>query len=183
MLGRYDQIVPITDKLSDVEECVETDTFVLHRFNGDEVFAVESATIKAFKEGGTVELSLYVSTKPKPLQTLPDTASLKQRPHAEVDITLKSLIPSRLVGRRFSIPTAYSEEKEDHVACIYYCEHNDLNNNVVQFLEQQDSQFLIHWTGTTTDVNCYDGSKPETKVEIKAWFTFKEMHKWVRNSS
>jgi len=78
------------------------------------------------------------------------------------------------------VPRSWSEEKEDHVSCIYYCSHQDLNKNVIRVLKQQGSKFLIHWTAETTDVNHYDGSKPDTKVEIKAWFTFKEMRKWVR---
>jgi hypothetical protein len=159
---------------------VETGTFVLHRFNGDEIYAVKSATLEAFEEDGVVELFLYVNTKQRPLQTLPDTAELDQRPNAEVYITLKKLAVSKLLGRRFSVPASWSEEKEDHVSCIYYCEHADLNKNVVRFLEQQGGKFLIHRTGQTADVNYYDGSKPETKVEIKAWFTFKGMRKWVR---
>jgi hypothetical protein len=152
---------------------------VLHRFNGDEIYAVKSATLEAFEEDGAIELFLYVNTKDKPIQTLPDTAELNQHPNAEVYITVKTLIVPKLVGSHFSVPTSWSQEKEDHVSCIYYCAHRNLNENIVRFLEQDQGKFLIHWTGTTTDVNHYDGSKSETKVEIKAWFTFKEMHKWL----
>jgi hypothetical protein len=158
---------------------MEIGTFVLHRFNGDEIYGVKTATIKASEEDGEVELILYVSTRAKPIQTLPDTAELNPHPNAEVYITLKKLDASKLVGRRFSVPTSWSDEKEDHVSCIYYCEHNDLDRNVVKILEQQGSKFLIHWTGKTTDVNYYDDSKPDTRVEIKAWFTFKGMKKWA----
>lgn len=161
---------------------METGTFVLHRFNGNEIYAVKSARIEAFEEDGTIDLFLFVNTKAKPLQTLADTEELKQRPNAEVYITLKVLNLSKFVGRRFSVPASWSEEKADHVSCIYYCEHNDLNQNVVRILEQQGNKFLIHWTGKTTDVNHYDGSKPETKVEIKAWFTFKGIRKWMRST-
>ncbi len=159
---------------------MEVGTFVLHRFNGDEIYAVKSATLQAFEARGAVELFLYVNTKAKPLQTVPDTAELDPRPNAEVYITLKELAASKLVGRRFSVPASWSEEKQGHVSCVYYCEHADLNKNVVRFLEQQGNKFLVHWTGTTTDVNYYDGGKPETKVEIKAWFTFKGLRKWAR---
>jgi hypothetical protein len=158
---------------------METGTFVLHRFNGDEIYAVKSATLEAFEEDDAIDLFLYVNTKDMSLQTLPDSAELNQRPNAEVYITLKTLVVSKLVGRRFSVPTSWCEEKEDHVSCIYYYEHKDLRKKVVRFLEQQGSKFLIHWTGTTPHVNYYDGSKPETKVEIKAWFTFKGMRKWL----
>jgi hypothetical protein len=158
---------------------MDVGTFVLHRFNGDETYAVKKATIEAFEKDHGIDLFLYVDTRAKPIQTLPDTAELDGRPNAEVHVRLKKLDASKLVGRRFSVPAGYSEELEDHVALIYYCDHADLNRNVVRILEQQGNQFLVHWTGTTTDVNYYDGSKPDTKVEIKAWFTFKGMKKWA----
>jgi hypothetical protein len=104
---------------------------VLHRFNGDEIYAVKSATLEASEEDGAVELFLYVDTRAKRIQTLPDTAELDPRPNAEVYITLKKLDVSRLVGRRFSVPTSWSEATGDHVSCIYYCDHNDLNNFAV----------------------------------------------------
>ncbi|MBN9523821.1 hypothetical protein J0H58_35810 [bacterium] len=158
---------------------MEVDTLVLHRFNGDEVYAVKSPTITASEEDGAVELLLYVDTKAKPIRTLPDTAELDPRPNAEVYITLKALDVSKLVGRRFSVSAAWDDEKQDYVSCLYYCEHGDLNRNVVRFLERQGNKFLVHWTATTTDVNYYDGSEPDTKVEIKAWFTFKGIRKWA----
>src|SRR5215831_19275614 len=117
----------LSSQFDDVEGRVETGSFVLHRFNGDEIYSVKAATLEAFEEDGAVELFLYVNTKATPFQTLPDTAELNQRPNAEVYITLKTLAVSKLVGRRFSVPDSWSEEKEDHVSCIYYCEHNDLN--------------------------------------------------------
>ncbi len=158
---------------------MEVGKLVLHRFNGDEVYAVKSPTITASKDNGAVQLFLYLDTKAKPVQTLPDTAELDPRPNAEVYITLKKLDVSKLVGRRFSVPTSWDDEKQANVSSLYYCEHGDLNKNVVRFLEQQGNKFLVHWTATTTDVNYYDGSKPDTKVEVKAWFTFKHLRRWA----
>lgn len=161
---------------------METGTLVLHRFNGDEVFAIKSATIHATQEEGGVDLFLHVDTYVKPLKTLPDSAELDGRPNAEVHITVKKLDVAKLVGRRFSVPKSYDDEKEVHVSCLYYCDHGDLDRNVVRILEQDGSKFLVHWTGQCTDVNYYDNSKPQTKVEIKTWFTFKGMRKWASKS-
>jgi hypothetical protein len=153
---------------------MEVGTLILHRSNGDEIYAIRSALLTASEEDGSIELVLYVDTESKPIQTLPDTADLNPHPNAEVCVSLETLDVSKLVGRSFSVPTSWSEEKEDHVSCLYYFEHGDLNRNVVQFLEQRGSKFLVHWTGTTGDVNHYDRSQPDTEVEIKAWFTFKD---------
>lgn len=158
---------------------MEVGTFVLHRFSGDEVYAVKSATITASAEGDAVDLFLYLDTRAKPIKTLPDTAELDPRPNAEIHITLKKFDVSKLVGRRFSIPASWDDEKQDHIACLYYCDHGELDKNVVRFLERDGSKFLVHWTATTTDVNYYDGSKPNIKVEIRAWFTFKHLRKWA----
>jgi hypothetical protein len=159
---------------------MEVGTFVLHRFNGDEIYRISKALMgAALDEDGDVALWLYADTKVKPVQTLPDTEDLRQHPNAEVYVTLKKLDASKLAGRQFSVPAAYSEAKEDHVACIYYCEHQDLNKNVVRVVEQDRNRFLVHWTAVTGDVNYYDGSERDTKVEIKAWFTFKGMRKWA----
>jgi hypothetical protein len=56
------------------------------------------------------------------------------------------------------------------VATIYYYEHEDLDNNVIDVLRQEQDCFQIRWTATTLDVNYYDGSKPDTRVEIDGMF-------------
>lgn len=159
---------------------MDVGTLVLHRFNGVEIFALKSATITATEADGAVRLLLYVNTKQKPIQSLPDTAEHHPWPNAEVYLTRKKLDVSRLVGRRFSVPAAYSEAEETHVACLYYFDHGDLSRNVVRFLERRGNQFLVHWTGTTPDVNSYDGRKPATKVDIKGWFTFQHLRRWEK---
>jgi len=52
-------------------------TLTLHRFNGDEVFAISNATIKYFAGDEGVTLEFDVRTDPKPLKTLPDTSTLR----------------------------------------------------------------------------------------------------------
>ena len=66
-------------------------TFVLHRFNGDEICSVKGPEMKAFQDGEALSLFLHVDTKVKPIQTLPDTAQLEQHPNAEVYFSLKKL--------------------------------------------------------------------------------------------
>ena len=157
---------------------MDVGTLVLHRFNGREIYAVKYPTIQVIERNGAIELLLYVETKVKPVQTLPDTAELDPQPNAEVYIALKKLDASKLLGRRFAVPASWDDEKQDQVSCLYYCEHCDLNKNVLRFLERDGNKFLVHWTATTRDVNYYDGSKPDTKFELKAWFTFKDICKW-----
>jgi hypothetical protein len=41
-------------------------------------------------------------------------------------------------------------------------------------------RFRVRWTAVTQDVNYYDGSKPQTQVEIEGEFLFKNIGKWSR---
>jgi hypothetical protein len=149
---------------------VELGTLTLHRFNGDEVFGLSKATIRAHPEGDDVVLYLYVDTHQRPIKTLPDTEELNAWPNAEVTIRVPRAQFASLVGRRFSVPKSWDDAVEDHVSCIYYCEHEDLNDNEIEFLESSGDAFKVRWTGITTDVNYYDGSKPDTRVVVESWF-------------
>ena len=152
--------------------------FVLHRFNGDEEYEVERATILALHEEDGFRLCFEAETDGVCLKSLPDTESLRRRPKAEITIGLKKVEPARLAGRRFSVPSAYDKEIEDHVASIYYVEHEDLDDNEIEIVARDGDVFKVRWIGTTTDVSYYDGSKPRTRVEIVAAFKFKDMTKW-----
>src|SRR5688572_339365 len=104
-------------------------TLVLHRLNGDEIYRVASAVMGADDYHGQVRLTFEVETEAEPFKTLPDTESLRARPDADVTVVLDSLEPADLVGKRFHVPSSWSDELEDHVSRIYYCEHQDLNDN------------------------------------------------------
>ena len=146
---------------------------------GVEEFGLKSATMMAVHDEDDIRLWFAATTDGVPLQSLPDTAELHARPNAEVAVTLEEFDPRKLSGRRFSVASGYDEEIEDHVATIYYVEHDDLNENIIEVIAQDGDMFHVHRTGTTTDVNYYDGSKPTTKVEIEAWFKFQDMQKWL----
>jgi len=152
--------------------------FVLHRFNGDEEYEVQRATILAVHDEDGFRLWFEAETDGVCLKNLPDTASLRGSPKAEVAVGLKKVEPGRLVGKKFKVPLAYDEEIDDHVASIYYVEHEDLDDNEIEVIAQDGDTFEVRWTGTTTDVNYYDGSKPRTRVEIVAAFRFKDLAKW-----
>jgi len=152
--------------------------FVLHRFNGDEEYEVQRAAILAVRDEDGFRLWFEAETDRVCLKGLPDTASLRGSPKAEVAVGLNEIEPTRLPGKTFSVPAAYDEEIDDHVASIYYVEHEDLDDNEIVVLARDGDVFQVRWTGTTTDVNYYDGSKPRTRVEIVAAFKFKDMAKW-----
>src|SRR5687767_198109 len=132
-------------------------TLTLHRSNGDEVFGLSKAAIRGSRAGEDVVLFLYVDTLKKPIKTLPDTKGLRARPNADLTIRVTGDQFETLVGRRFSVPRSWDTDADDHVSCLYYCEHDDLNDNVIEIFERRGDAFRIRWTGTATDVNNVDG--------------------------
>lgn len=149
--------------------------FLLHRFCGDEEYAVVAATLQVTREGRNYRLCFRVQTDGVCLRSLPDTAELKARPNAEATVTGKGLAPGKLAGKTFTVPRGYDEAREDHAARIYYADHDDLDENEIQVLSNKGKLFRIRWTGTARDVNHYDGTKPRTRVDIDATFTLEEM--------
>src|SRR5215475_7492506 len=150
----------------------------LRRFNGEEVYRTKTAVMWAYQVDGGAMLWFEVATERPALQTCPDTAEMGMNPSAQVGVRVESIDLARLAGSRFSIPVAYDESTEEHVATLYYCEHEDLDENEIQILERKADYFHVLWTGTTNDVNYYDGSKPRARVEIQAWFEFEDIEKW-----
>ena len=152
--------------------------FILHRFNGDEEYEVQRATILAVHDEDGLRLWFEAENDGVCLKSLPDTASLHGHPKAEVAVGLKKIEPTRLAGKKFSVPAAYDHKIDNHVASIYYVEHEDLDDNLIEIDARDGDVFQVRWSGTTTDINYYDSSKPRTRVEIVAAFKFKDMAKW-----
>ena len=99
---------------------------------------------------------------------------MKMHPSAEVLVKIPSFDLEALVGAHFRVPQGCLEEEESCRATLYYCEHEPLDNNELRILGRQGNLFRVHWCGTTLDVNYYDGSKPDTRVEIEGDFLFME---------
>lgn len=150
--------------------------FILHRFNGDEVFRLGAATILAYRTEEGVRVNLDAETAGPATASAADTAQNPANPRAEIAFVVESLDVTGLAGRRFVVPRGQTDE--DDLASLYYYEHDELNENVVEFLAREEERFRVRWTGTATDVNYYDGSKPDAKLEIEGWFVFRDFMKW-----
>ena len=149
-------------------------TLELHRFNGTEIFKISKAEIFVLtEEDGSHVINLEIDTEEAPIQTLPDTESLRAHPNAEVTAKLDSLNPDEWTGQSF-----HTTNSEDLDCRLYYCEHEDVENVHIQVKRQVGNRFHVHWAGTATDVNFYDGSKPDTRIEVDAWFVFSDYLNW-----
>jgi hypothetical protein len=148
-------------------------TMTLHRFNGDEIYSVQSATIKQNQmENGLFAITFRAETAWPPIKMLPDTESLRGKPTAEVTIHVDE--PAAVVlktGATFSLAKGYDESTREQQANFYYREHEPMDENEIEVLEREGPKIQISILGTVRDVNHYDGSKPRTKVTIVADFT------------
>lgn len=154
--------------------------FILHRFNGDEVYRFKTAVMWAYTTDNGVTLWFEVSADPNGAQRCEDTAEMGMSPNAEVGIDLPDLNAGRLIGREFIIPGTKSDDEDSCMSLLYYCEHEPLRDNRIIVVSRAGDRFHLRWTATTKDVNYYDGSKPATRVEIEGEFLFKDIGKWVR---
>jgi hypothetical protein len=154
--------------------------FILHRFNGDEVYHLESAVLWAYETAQGVTLWFEVKADSENAQRCEDTAEMGMSPNAEVGIDLPDLDANELVGREFIVPGTKADDEDSCKSLLYYCEHEDLRDNRIKVVSRDGNRFLLRWTAVVRDVNHYDGSKPPTKVEIEGEFMFKDIGKWTK---
>ena len=145
----------------------------LSRFNGDEIFGIESATIDHDQyEDGLFATTFRADTHAVAIQALPDTASFRAHPFAEVTLQLsKSPALALRKGSTFAIPKGHDERTHEYHTNFYYYEYQPMDENQITILEREGLRVRARITGTVADVNFYDGSKPRTKVTIEADFT------------
>ncbi|HYH63723.1 MAG TPA: hypothetical protein VD866_03400 [Urbifossiella sp.] len=137
----------------------ERGTLTFHHPDGDEVFALLSATMTVTRHPDEVELAFYVSGECR-------NEGRRQLTNAEVSVFLTEFDAATLVGRRFEVPQSYDEAREDHVSCVYYFEHNDLNRNVVEIVGVVGDGYRVQWSGEMGD----DGDEALSRVVIDAVF-------------
>jgi hypothetical protein len=150
---------------------VQVGTITLHRFNGDEVYALERAylAIEHLTENSS-EVSLEGESRTI-LKSLPDTELHDSWPSAQIYVVVPFRASESLVGKRVSLPVAWDEQIGNTRASIYCIDHEPLEDNEIEILERRDNQYRVRWTGRTIDVLYNDASKPDTRVEIEGWFT------------
>ena len=153
--------------------------FILHRYNGDEVYRLESADIRAIETMEGVSLWFEVRADPENAQRCEDTeGDLYTSPNANVGIDLPELNVNELVGREFVIPGAKSDDEDGCMSLMYNYEHEVLNDNSIKVVSRDGDRFWLRWTAITDDVCFYEN--PRTQVEIEGEFVFKDIDKWTK---
>lgn len=153
--------------------------FILHRFNGDEVYRLESAVILACETTQSVVLWFEAKADPRNAQRCEDTAQDGMSPNAEVAIDLPDLNADELVGREFNIPGTRTDEEDSCRSLLSYFEHESLRDNCIKVLSREGDRFWLRWTARVRDVNFGDDDTPQTQVEIEGEFVFKNIQRWT----
>ena len=155
-----------------VENAEIPNTMTFYRRLGNKVCKLEWAAFSAVQSENKIELFFYVGGK-----QIEDGNLV----NAEVSIFVNEFDLDALVGKRFEVPFTFDNELNDHVSCVYYYDHKDFNNIVLEVLDRKDNSFHVRWSGTTGDIDFYDGSEPENRVIIEATFEFQETREATYN--
>lgn len=162
------------------EKVIIMGIFTLNRFNGVEKYEISEAKIYAVKKNeNEIMVWLEVETEQEPIQSLPDTVDCKMNPSGEITVYLDHLNLENFGEQEFTISKGYDEDSKDLVARLYYFEHQDVNSNMLKMKYKGNGIFDIYWTGVTTDISYYDGSKPDTTIEVLGEFIFEEYKEWL----
>src|SRR4051812_39219365 len=97
--------------------------FILHRFNGDEVFRFHKAVIRAYESDHGVTIWFEVEAHRDALQRCEDTVEFRHWPNAEVGIEVPSLKADSLVGQELVLPGTKSDDEDSCMSLLYYYEH------------------------------------------------------------
>jgi hypothetical protein len=145
----------------------------LQRFNGDEVFSVEEATVDfLIAENRWFATTFRADSARPPIQTLPDTEELNAKPFAELTLYLpKHPGITLLTGRSCTLARGYDGASGEYLTNFYYCEHELVDDVEITVIKRHLDRAHLRITGTTIDVNYYDGSKPPSRILIDAEFT------------
>lgn len=149
---------------------------ILHRFCGDEEYILTSARMHAFGEEDGIRLWFDAETEGEWVGPEPETSRFRPRPAVSVRVHLPALAPRGLVGQRLA-PTD-REPNGDGPASIHYFDTDELEQPVVEVLGRDGQVFEVRISGSCTDVNFYDGSKPPTRLELTGRFTFAKVGEW-----
>ncbi|MCM3782468.1 hypothetical protein M3231_05750 [Neobacillus mesonae] len=158
-------------------------TLTLIRYNGTEKHVLEEAQAYATQTDvdGRQQVMLWfeAETDTTPLIPLPDPEELMSNPGAELTIYLDELHLNHFTSMEFTLSHGYNESSRSLDARLYYFEHQEVNDNRGRIEYKGNGVFGVQWTGTTMDVNYYDGSKPDTRLELEGDFILKNFEQWL----
>lgn len=159
---------------SEVSRALLTEPNLLRidRFCGRHVFPIVKVEPWVC-EPGVVGQPLLLNLEFKTGQSIEDTAPegeqlSSRRPRLEVWVPVPDLEPATLDDLKVHIPWDYLEAR-DALNRFYVFEHESWHSIDVH-LQVLDGRIHITCQGKGQDPNHYDGTKPEARIQLSAWF-------------
>lgn len=146
----------------------------LERFCGHEVYAVEAAEVFVklpLEDDEGIVLNLGFHCGKLVECTTPEAERGRAQPSVDVNLPLPSLVPGELVGTTVRVAASHDEARGTW-NYLHVFEYEGLREIAASFVELSETECRLSLTGLTRDPNHYDGSKPETRVVLDAWFPF-----------
>ncbi|MGV3662362.1 MAG: hypothetical protein ACO1TE_19420 [Prosthecobacter sp.] len=146
----------------------------LRRFNGPELYPITRAEWNVYRDEKRGRWDLWISVgADHAIFQQEDTRTLKAQPTWEINWSAETLKREDLApGFVVDIPKGYvGTDAVSRHTNFYYTSHTDTDENLIKVVEADGDRLKLRLRGTTTDVNFYDGSKPETTLALETWFT------------
>ena len=141
------------------------------RFSGPEVFKITKAHWNLYTDGERKNLTLLIECE-EGIKLSKQIEYCSESCHWELNLVEDEIEDANLrEGFEASIPEGYDESRDGWITNFYFCEHDGTDQNRIRVEDRKEDRILVTITGQKTDLNYYDGSKPETKLYLKAWFT------------
>ena len=153
------------------EDIPPENRFLVKRFSGPELFKVTKAHWNLYEDEGRNNLTLYLECDGGVALT-EEISYCSEYCNWELNLWESNLSEEQLVpGFKAKIPSGYDESKDGWITNFYFTEHDGSDNNEIEIIKKENERLLIKITGEITDLNFYDGSKPNSKLCVQTWFT------------
>lgn len=149
---------------------MEENILYLTRFCGVEQYPVETATWYIIDGDGTEDEPDILCIKAECTagnHLHEDTAYIAAEPSWEVSFCA-ARIPIHRLQPGFCLEQPNVDKDVD--GNLYYMEHQPTTDNEMEILAVEGERLKIRLKGFTEDVNYCDGSKPQNRMQLTAWF-------------
>ncbi|MDJ1468971.1 hypothetical protein QNI19_04350 [Cytophagaceae bacterium DM2B3-1] len=153
-------------------------TLTLKRFNGDEIWNITEGEFSISPRDNYYLLNIWVTSsgdlimKPTNDNIREEEEDSDERIHPRIELQTKLSQEQyqNFIGKSFGfLIEEVPEETDDNFSNFYYHAHEETYSNQITILKKEADRYHIHSISSATDLNFYDGSKPDNEIIIDCW--------------
>ncbi len=145
-------------------------TLTLHRFNGDEIWNLTKGGFSVIDWDDEAIITVWAGSNGELISPPLEDTYDSTHPTLELQMAIPYTATDKLVDSKFEFTLTERPEDDDvYFSNFYYYGHEFTHHNSIAVIEQKDNFYHIIASATTTDVNFYDGSKPDNLIVIDCW--------------